>query len=213
MQQDRDWNGDVAEKKKPGEKAARRGQTGRQLFVIQAKRLEKTRVSVTQMEGEQKPSQDIERGDEDVLKAVDHHGINVVAVERIRLEQEEPGVGDADREVRKVIENKGENDQTAQRHGTRSESRFHVVFAFVTRRPRPAIFDGQTDRVEDVEKDVREEKDSNGPEDRAELAQMFRVTIHPVGSEKDLQIPEKMSDHERDQDDASHRHNHFFADR
>ena len=42
---------------------------------------------------------------------------------------------------------------------------------------------------------------------------MFRVTIDPIRSEKDLQIPEEMSDNERDQDDTGHGHNHLFADR
>ena len=64
-----------------------------------------------------------------------------------------------------------------------------------------------------MQEHVHEEKDPDRPEQGTESAQMFRVAVHPIRSEKNLQIPEKMSDNERDQNDPGHRHNHFFADR
>jgi hypothetical protein len=41
----------------------------------------------------------------------------------------------------------------------------------------------------------------------------LRVTIDPIWSEKNLQIPEQMSDDKKDENDACDRDDHFFADR
>ena len=213
MKKNRDRDGGVTNENQPGKNPAGGGETRRELFVIQAERLEKTRGSVAQMQGEQKHSEDIKAGDENILKAVDHHGIDVVAVERIRLEQQESGIGDADGEMREVIENEGENDQSAQRHGARGEGCLHVLLLFVARRAGPPILEREADRVENVQEHVHEEKDPDDPEQGTELAQMFRVAVHPIGPEKNLQVPEKMSDDEHDQDHTGHRHDHFLADR
>ncbi len=165
------------------------------------------------MEREQEHSEDVKGRNVDVLKAVNHHGVDVVAVERVGLEQQEPGIGDSDGEVREVIKNKGENDQAAQGHVTRGESRFHVVPFLVARRAGAAILDRQTDRVENVQEHIHEKKNPDDPEQGAELAQMFRVAVDPVRPEKNLQIPEKMSEDESDQNDASQRDDHLLADR
>ena len=78
---------------------------------------------------------------------------------------------------------------------------------------RAAIFDRQTDRVENVQEHVYEEEDPDGPEQGTESTQMLRVAVYPIRSEKNLQIPKKVSNDEHDQDEACHRDDHFLADR
>ena len=70
-------------------------QPRRQFLVIQAERLEKTRRAVAQMQREQKQAEDIKGGDVNVLKSVNHHGINVVMIERIVFEQREARIDTA----------------------------------------------------------------------------------------------------------------------
>ena len=53
---------------------------------------------------------------------------------------------------------------------------------------------------------------AHDPEERAEIAQMLRVTIDPVRPEKNLQIAEQMADDEQHQNDAGDRDDHFLAD-
>src|SRR5581483_1144514 len=56
-------------------------------------------------------------------------------------------------------------------------------------------------------------KNSDQPENRSELSQMFRVTVDPVWSNKYLQISQQMSDHKHDQNDAGRSDDYFFPDR
>jgi len=40
---------------------------------------------------------------------------------------------------------------------------------------------------------------------------MLRVTVDPIWTEENLQIPEQMSDNEKNQNDASDGHDHFSS--
>src|SRR3979409_858261 len=104
--------------------------------------------------------------------------------------------------MREVIENKGENDQSAHYHVTRGDGRLHMVFSFVMLRARAAILDRQPDRVENVQERGHEEKDPDGPEQGTEGTQVLRVAVYPIRSEKNLQVPKKVSDNEHDQNEA-----------
>jgi hypothetical protein len=42
---------------------------------------------------------------------------------------------------------------------------------------------------------------------------MLRVTVDPIRSDENLQIPQQMSDHKKDQNDAGDGHNDFFSHR
>src|SRR3982074_3378935 len=121
MKKHRDGNRGVTDKNEPRENAAGRGKTGRDFLVIQSEGLKETRSAVAEMEGEQEHSQDVKARDENILKAVDHHRINVVAIERICLEQKETRIGHAHGEMCEVVKNKGQHDEPAHRHGTRGE--------------------------------------------------------------------------------------------
>jgi len=41
---------------------------------------------------------------------------------------------------------------------------------------------------------------------------MLRITVDPIGSEKDLQVSEQMADYEKNKNDARDRDDHLFPD-
>jgi hypothetical protein len=41
---------------------------------------------------------------------------------------------------------------------------------------------------------------------------VFRVAVDPIRSEENLEVPEQMTDDEKDQNDSRDRHDHFLAD-
>src|ERR1051326_668015 len=112
-----------------------------------------------------------------------------------------------------VIKDERENNQPAQHHRARGEGGFYMLLLSIADRPRPAILQRQADREKNVEEHVREEEDADNPKQRSQRAEMFRVRVDPIRSEKNLEIAQKMSDHERDQDHAGYRDDHLLADR
>ena len=62
-----------------------------------------------------------------------------------------------------------------------------------------------------MEHNIEEKKPADDPQHRAQLAQVFRVRVDPILSEKNLQVAQEMSDDERDQDNAGDRDDEFFA--
>src|ERR1041385_3598241 len=113
MEQDSDGDRRVTNEDQPGQNAARSSELRRELLVIEPERLKKTRGAVTEMEGEEEHSDDIKSGNEIILKAVDHHRIDVVAIQRIGFEKKETRISHAHREMGEVIKNEREHDQTA----------------------------------------------------------------------------------------------------
>lgn len=166
-----------------------------------------------QMQGEKEQSYDIKTGDVNILKTVNHHGENIIMVERIILQQGELRIEFARSEMQKVKNDESKDDQPAHDHVARGEARLDVIFPFVRDRTGAAILERERDGEENMQQNICQEKAADHPKEQTEIAQMLRVTVHPVGSEKDLQIPEKMSDHKCEQNDPGHRHDHFLADR
>src|ERR1043166_4638851 len=113
MKQDSDRDRRVTNEDQPGQNAASRGELRRELFVVEPERLKKARRAVTEMEGEEEHSKDIKSGDEIILKTVDHHRIDVVAIQGIGFEEEKTRISHAHREMGEVIKNERENDQPA----------------------------------------------------------------------------------------------------
>ncbi len=63
-----------------------------------------------------------------------------------------------------------------------------------------------------MQQHVYEEKGADDPKKRAQLAQMLGVAIDPIRSEKNLEVPEEMSDDEQDENHAGRGHDEFLAD-
>lgn len=164
------------------------------------------------MKGEQEHGEDVERGDDHVLKPVNHHGVNVITVQRVRLEQEETRIRHPHREMGKVVEDERENKETARRHRAGSKGGFDVLFFCVSNRPGAAVIDGQTNRVINVQHDRDEEENAERPEQRSKRTQMLRVAVDPVRTEKDLQVAEQMSDNESNQDQPCDRDDELLPD-
>src|SRR4029453_17185612 len=168
---------------------------------------------MAQMKREQKQAEDVKAGHIIILKSVHHHGVNVVVTERISLKQAKPVISNSHREVREMINNKSQHDQSAHHHMTRGKGCFDVPLIDIRLRTGTPVFNCQLDSHVDVSNDRDEQKNPNQPKQRTEVAQMFRVTIDPIRSDKYLQIPEQMSDHKQDQNDAGDRDDYFFSDR
>ena len=168
---------------------------------------------MAQMKREQKQAEDVKAGHIIILKSVHHHGVNVIMAKRISFKQAKPVISNSHREVREVINDKCEHDQSAHHHVTRGKRCFDVTLIDVRLRAGAPVFNCQLDRHVDVNNDSGEQKNSDQPKQRSEIAQMFRITIDPIRSDKYLQIPEQMSDHKKDQNDAADRDNYFFSDR
>src|SRR2546423_11678410 len=110
MEQHRDRDRRVTDENEPGENAPSRGEFRRQLLVIESERLKKARCAVAQMEGKQKHAEDVEPRHEIILKAVDHHRINVIAVQRIGFQKKKTRIGHTNGEMREMIKDEGEQD-------------------------------------------------------------------------------------------------------
>ena len=105
-----------------------------------------------------------------------------------------------------------ENDEPADHHVARREAGLHVFLLRVTFRSGAAILDRKLDREINVKNHRHEQNDADGPEQRAQIAQMLRVTVHPIRSQKNLQISEQMPDNKEDQNDPRDRDDEFFPD-
>src|SRR6266540_3475504 len=101
----------------------------------------------------------------------------------------------------------------AHDHMPRCERGFYVLLVHVGLRPSTPILNCQLDRHPDMNNNRSKQEQTNCPKQRAEIAQMLRVTVDPIRSDKNLQIPEQMSDHKKNQNDAGDRDDHFFPNR
>src|SRR6266513_5408714 len=90
---------------------------------------------------------------------------------------------------------------------------FHMFLFNVRLGSSAPVFDRELNRRVNVNRNGGEQRNSNCPKQRAEVAQMLRVTIDPIGSEEDLQVAEQMADNEKNQNDAGDRDDHFFPNR
>ncbi len=167
---------------------------------------------MAEMKREEKHPDDIKAGDEIILKAVDHHRVNVVAIERIGFQQKETRISYAHGKMGEVVKDERQHDKPAQRHRARSKGRLHVLFLFITHRTGATVLDGEADGKEYVEKHIDEEEHPDDPQERAQRAEMFRIGVDPIRPEENLQVAEEMADDERDQDGAGDRDDEFFAD-
>src|SRR5262245_6261076 len=117
--------------------------------------------------------------------------------EGIGLEQAKTRVGDSHCKMREVINDKGKHDKPAHHHVTRGEVCFHVMPIEVAFRSRAAILNSQLNRHVNMNGDRREEKQTDCPQQWAQIAQVLRVTVDPIRTQKNLQIAEQMSDYKK----------------
>ena len=114
--QNRDRDGGVTNEKEPGENACPKCELRRQLLIIQAKRLEKTRSAMGEMKGKQEQADDVKGRDVNVLESVNHHRINVVMIERIVFQHRKTGVEFPAGKMKKMKNDEREHDQPAHDH-------------------------------------------------------------------------------------------------
>lgn len=76
-------------------------------------------------------------------------------------------------------------------------------------RPRPAVLDGEPDRVINVEDDDEEQYAADNPKERPKLPEMLGVAVDPFRPEEDLKVAKEMADNEQNQDHPRRRHDYF----
>src|SRR5260370_37280883 len=112
-----------------------------------------------------------------------------------------------------VINNERKHNQAAHHHMAGCKCGFHIFSVDVWLGARPTIFDSELNRRVNVDGNGSEQKNPNCPKQWAEVAQMLRVTVDPIGPEKDLQVSEQMADYEKNKNDARDGDDHLFPDR
>ena len=137
---------------------------------------------MAQVEGEQKEPKNIKARHKITFETVNHHRIDIVMAERIRLKQRKACVGDSHGKMCEVISDKCQHNQPAHHHVTRGERCFRVLPVDVRLGSGATIFDRQLDRYINVNDDSQEQENADRPQQRAEIAQVLRVTINPIWS-------------------------------
>src|SRR5437762_13953817 len=103
------------------------------------------------MEREEEYTHDVKARHVNVMKSVNHHRVNVVAIERIEFEEWELRIEFARGEMEQVKNDEREHDQSTDDHVTRSPARLHVLPVDVPVGTRAAIFDREQDRKIDMQ--------------------------------------------------------------
>jgi len=150
-EQNRHRDGGVTDEKKPGENARGKCELRRQLLVVQTERLEKARSTVGQMKGEQEQPHNVERGDVNILKPVNHHRVNIVMVERIVLQQRKVRVELTAGKMQEMKNDEGEHNQPAHDHVARSVARPDVIPFLVALRAGTPVIEREADSKINVE--------------------------------------------------------------
>src|SRR3984893_19066502 len=98
------------------------------------------------MKGEEKQTDDVKTRDVSVLKSINHHRVNIVAVERIEFEKRKLRIEFARGEVEQMKNDKREDDQSACHHVPRGPACFHIIPVAVGFGPGAPTFHRQLDR-------------------------------------------------------------------
>ena len=123
-----------------------------------------------EMKREKEQSDDVKDRDVNILESVNHHRVNIVAIERIDFQERELRIEFARGEVEQMKNDECEHNQAADDHVSRSPARFDVVTIPICFWTRASIFDRQKNREVNVQQDADEEENSNEPKQRTEIA-------------------------------------------
>ena len=122
------------------------------------------------------------------------------------------GLHRAQGEVRQVIDQKCEDDETRPAHRTGSKRRLNGVLEAVVGAPGFFIFKREHRRRPDVEHYRDDQSDAGDPKGRSELVQELSVAVEVVRVLENLEVAEQMTDDEADQNHAGDGHDDFPAD-
>src|SRR5262245_14357258 len=116
---------------------------------------------MAQMKCEQKQTEDVKGRDIIILKSVHHHGVNVVMPEGISLQQVKPGICHSHREMREVINDERQHNQSAHHHVTRRKRCFDITLVDICLRACTPVFNRQLDSHVDVNDDCSQQEQTN----------------------------------------------------
>lgn len=170
---------------------------------------------MAEVQAEKPYGEEIEKGDEDVLKGQNEHRIDIVfsVKQSSQLLRAKPGVGRADCELEKVEDDEAKNDQAGENHGAGRNGGSYVIFIDVALPFGCAIFDRQLDRRCDVKTQTGEEKNPDQQQRDRHAVEELCICIDPLWAEKYLQISDHMADHVANQDEPSECDEPLLTDR
>src|SRR5882757_5656954 len=135
-------------------------------------------------------------------------------LELARLESDE-----AAGEMQEMENDEDSQQQAAPAHGHGAPGCFDIFSIFVSHGTRSPIHSSELHRSRNMKEYADEKHDPDQPEKLsvpefrpAHLAQKSRVGVDFFRSGKDFEVPNHVSDNEKDQHSARYRHHNFFAD-
>src|SRR5438477_11610588 len=119
------------------------------------------------MEREKKEANDVKARHVDVLKSVNHHRINVGAIEQIEFKKRKLRIEFAGGEMEKMKDDEREDNESADDHVTRGPAGLDKLPVDVRLGAGAAIFDCEQDGEIDMQNHRNQQEDTDEPEQRA----------------------------------------------
>ncbi len=123
------------------------------------------------------------------------------------------GIDPKQGEVSKMEGNKCQHEQTREPHCPRKDSRLHRGEYRVFLRMGSEVFFPQEHREPDVSDDHGQHDETDEPEKGSEVAQMHRIRVDRIRSEKHGEVAYHVTDNEKHKHDAGERDYGLFANR
>ena len=124
----------------------------------------------------------------------------------------EPGIGDPQRVVEQVENDKRQDGKTAECHCPSGDFRLNMAGQSVRLRSGCAIHFHEGERRDNVEHEARDQADSGNPEGFFILVEKFRVGVDFRGTSEHLKVSHEMCNNEPQQRQASERNEPLFPD-
>ena len=113
--------------------------------------------------------------------------------------------------VRQVKSDEGQHDQTRESHGAGEDRRFDRRIHRVFLGTGGLIFLPNQHGEADVQYHRRQQGQPDDPEQRPEGVQFEGIGVNQIRPEKNRQVPQKVADDKRDENDSCDRHNQLLS--
>src|SRR6267142_538765 len=166
------------------------------------------------MQAEQSHSEDVKPGNQRVMESNHHHFENVVAFFRIH-EIDEIFVGKIHPlrlhcEMKQVINNKYEHDNSAHQHRARSIGGTNRLPCAVSDWPGCFVLSGKFHGGPNVQNQHQQQKNASGPDDLWIGLEKMAVPIDGFGAQENLKIAREVADDKQEHHKTGHGHYVFF---
>lgn len=178
----------------------------------ETKSLKQALQSVKEMQSENQHRKEVAGHHGGNLKTPNNHAVYVVSTFRID-EHRAFGLNDSEREMKNVIDEKAQNEQTREDDISRQDGCFPMIRGMlISNRPRTMVEPSEVDSDRDVDDEEAQQDDSSDPQQRVTV-QPCGIGVHHLRALKDRQIAEHVHDQETDECKTAHRKGELLADR